>query len=83
MASQGSHKVFMKPSLEAFVNPSDGSTSDLESLRIAKGYLNHRGLVLWVYNVFFCKYAVQRGNGYDLPDNADKYRSGGRADVAS
>ena len=61
-----------------------GSTSDSESLRIAKGYLNHGGLVLWVYRYFYCDYAVQRGNGYDLPDNkADKYRSGGRADVAS
>ena len=33
--------------------------------------------------LFFCNYAVQRGNGYDLPDNADNYRSGGRADVTS
>ena len=32
--------------------------------------------------LFFCNYAVQRGNGYDLRDNADKYRSGGGADVA-
>ena len=59
-----------------------GSTSDSESLRIAKGYLNHGGLVLWVYRYFFCNYAVQRGNGYDLLDNADQYRSGRRADVA-
>ena len=36
---------------------------------------------LWVYRYFLCNYAVQRGNGYDLPDNTDKYRSGGRADV--
>ena len=25
----------------------------------------------------------KRGDDYDLPDNADKYRSGGRTDVAS
>ena len=73
----------MKPSFEAFVNPSDGSTSDPESLRISKGYFNHGGLIYWVYRYFFCNYAVQRGISYDLPDKADKYRSGGRADVAS
>ena len=58
------------------------STSDPESLRIARGYLNHRGLVSWVYRLF-CNNAVQRGHGYDLSDNADKYKSGRRADVAS
>ena len=46
-----------------------------------KGCLNHRGLVCGC-TVFIFNNAVQRGNGYDLPDNSDKCRSGGKADVA-
>ena len=72
---------FMKPSFEAFVNPSDEVHIGFGIQSNCSGLLEpSRPRFVGVPLLFLQNYAVQRGNGYDLPDNADKYRSGGRAD---
>ena len=72
----------MKPSFEAFVNPSDRVHIGFGIPSNRYGLLEPSRSRFVGAPFFFCINAVQRGNGYDLPDNADKYRSGGRADVA-